>query len=455
MTTSTFAKRLFPILLALAAGAAVIAYMVSARTPPGRRTEEAPARAVRVIEARPLPVTLTVRGFGAARPARVWQAVATVNGPITFRNSDLENGNILPAGTRLLQIDPTRYGLAIAATEADVAALETERRQLEQERSNTSDLMALEQRRLDLAEQELERARSLVASGTSPRARLDDQERATVQQRVAVQTLENRLRLIPSQIDHVDAQQARARTALAQARRDLEDTEIIAPFDLRIGTVDVELEQQVTPGQRLVTGDGIDKAEAAVHIRLSELRRLLATQSRATPSAPLDLGAHFDLSAISAEVRLVAASGEMSWPGRLERVESEIDPATRTVRAIVSVDEPYRAARPPELLPLVRGMYVEAILSSLARTPAIVIPVSAVHQDVAYLADKDDRLRLVPIRSDYSVRDVAVIAEGLQPGDRVIVDDVVPAIEGMRLRPRRDPVAEAALVRAAMAEDVP
>lgn len=453
MTMPAFTKRLFPILLALAAGAAIIAFMVLVRTPPGRVADEAPAPAVRVIEARPMPVMLTARGFGTARPARVWQAVASVNGPITFRNPGLKNGNILPADTRLLQIDPTRYELAIAAAEADMAALKTEISQLEQERSNTSDLMTLEQRRLELATQELERVRSLAASGTVPRARLDDQERATVQQRVAVQTLENRLRLIPSQLDHLAAQKARAETALARAGRDLEDTEIIAPFALRIGVVEVEMGQQVAPGQRLVTGDGIAKAEAVVQVRLSELRRLLATQSRAVPTVPLNLGAHFDLSAITADVRLVAA-GDMSWPGRLERIENEIDPATRTVRAIVAVDEPYRGASPPERLPLVRGMYVEAVLSSPLEAPAIVVPMSAVHQDTVYLVDDEDRLRRVPVRIDLSLRDLAVIGEGLAPGDRVIVDDLVPAIEGMRLRPRQDAEAEAALARAA-AESAP
>ena len=63
---------------------------------------------------------------------------------------------------------------------------------------------------------------------------------------------------------------------------------------------------------------------------------------------------------------------------------------------------------------------------------------STVHQDTVYLVDDEDRLRRVPVRIDLSLRDLAVIGEGLAPGDRGIVDDLVPAIEGMRLRPQQD-----------------
>ncbi len=45
-----------------------------------------------------------------------------------------------------------------------------------------------------------------------------------------------------------------------------------------------------------------------------------------------------------------------------------------------------------------------------------------------------------------------MIESGLAPGERVIVDDLQPAIEGMALAPRRDVALEARLTAQALGE---
>jgi hypothetical protein len=44
-----------------------------------------------------------------------------------------------------------------------------------------------------------------------------------------------------------------------------------------------------------------------------------------------------------------------------------------------------------------------------------------------------------------------VIEEGLAAGERVVVSDLLPAIQGMRLQPVEDEVAKARLIRIATA----
>lgn len=48
----------------------------------------------------------TARGWGAVRAAETWTAVAEVRGQVIWRHPDLEDGELVPAGTEVLRIDP-------------------------------------------------------------------------------------------------------------------------------------------------------------------------------------------------------------------------------------------------------------------------------------------------------------------------------------------------------------
>jgi len=126
------------------------------------------------------------------------------------------------------------------------------------------------------------------------------------------------------------------------------------------------------------------------------------------------------------------------WPGKLTRVTSSLDPATRTVQAVISVEEPYRNANPPTRPPLVRNMFVQASIAATTPEPVIVIPASAVHQGVVYLADDNNRLQRQEVAVDWQQGDLTVIAEGLKPGDRLVLHDLVPAITGTLLAPQTE-----------------
>lgn len=405
-----------------------------------------------VIEVQPLPFRLEAHGHGVARPAETWLATANVAGRVVERHPDLESGKLLPAGALLLVLDPSRYRLAIAAAEAELASLAAEQAQLDTEERNTRLLLDLERERLALAEQELARIERLVASGSVSRSLRDEQHRATLAQRQAVATLDNQQRLIPTRRQRLTAQIEQATTRQDQARQDLADTRFVAPYDLRLGEVEVELHQNVAVGQRLFQADSIDAAEVEARIPITLLRRLMAAVPHATQrDGALDLGDWLDFSAIRAEVFLVGVDG-VAWPGRVTRVASGLDPATRAVRVVVVVDEPYRHARPPSRPFLQRDMYVRVRLSAASPEPLLVVPAAAVHQGEAYVVDADDRLQRRQVEVAFEQRDLAVIRAGLAPGERVIVDDPVPALDGMRLVPRRDEERALHLQRSAAGE---
>ena len=435
-------KNALIIALSLMAGIAFVVVMANLRPGPEESDSATEARSVRVMPITPMPFRVEAEGYGNVRAARRWKAVARVGGRITERHLDLESGNLISEGTELLRIDPTRYELAVASAKADLASARSDKRQLEQKAANTRMLLELEKERLALAETELERIRNLAERDAVSRTRLDEQERATLQQRQAVQSLENELALIPSQRDNLEARIARTESALGQAKQDLEDTHFTAPFDLRIHKASVEQDEEVRPGQTLFSADGIAAAEAVIQLPVAELRRLL----RQLPDMPAadsdkgrlaDLHRRIDLSRINAQLSL-AGDPDTTWDARVTRVASGLDPGTRTVQVVLSVTEPYRSANPPEQPPLVRDMYVQGTLSLPTPEDVIVVPAATIHQDTAYLANDEDRLERRRVSVAWTQNDLSIIDEGLNGGERLVLDDLVPAIEGTRLNPKRD-----------------
>lgn len=452
-------KNKLTLALTLIAGIAFVMVMVKLKQPPERTMEEVAATPVRILEVTPLTVRTEARGYGQVLPARSWKAVANVGGRITWRHPDLESGNLIPEGTRLLQIDPTRYQLAEASAKADIAGLEAERRQLDQEQQNTRELLELENRRLTLAQRELERAKTLVDRGALSETRLDEQQRATLQQQQAVQSLKNQLNLIPVRKDTLSARLARSESVLANAREDLEDTRFQAPWDMRVHQSDIETGQQVNPGQTLFVADDISAAEATVQLEISELRNVLFQIPGVPEFADNNKAAqgftdfHQQLPLDSLVVRLQPTGAPDShWSGKLTRVTGSLDPATRTVQAVITVEEPYRNANPPTRPPLVRNMFVQATIAVPTPEPVLVVPASAIHQGEVYLADDDNRLQRQRVTLAWQQGELAVVKGGLEPGDRLILDDLVPAIEGTLLSPRADEQTRQWLVKRAAGE---
>lgn len=415
----------------IALGIGLAAWFVSTSEPPGRTQDAERSVVARTITAEVLSLRTVVRGYGNVKAARSWEAVAEVAGTIIWRHPDLDTGNILASGTRVLKIDPTIYELAVAEAEADLKALAADLAQLDVDQTNTSRLVALEENRQHLAEAELARVRDLVKRGVASQSALDAQERTTLQVRRGVEELRNAYALIPSRRARFDAQVARTKAILARSRRDLEKTDIVVPFDLRVGRVHVERHQFVGVGQSLVTADDINQVEIAAQIPVMSFRRLLGGAAQGDTMTLADMPDRF--AQVSAEVRLVSDPTQ-SWTGHLVRVESALDPQARSVPAVIEVDDPYAGANPPIRLPLVPNMYVEVVLIGPVMPARVTLPDSAIHEgDLVYLRDSDGRLELRDVSVAWHQQGQAVLAEGVSPGEEVILDDLMPAIPGLRV----------------------
>lgn len=436
-------------------GIAVLVFAATNRAQPQRKPPAEQARSVRTIEAVALPLVPRLLAFGSVQPARVFAAVAQVSGEVEYLDPAFDRGALLAAGTEIVRISPVDYELAIAQAQANLRAADARIAELSVSEQNTRETLALDERALALRETERQRVADLRRNGALPQSALDAAVRDALAQRKLVQALRNTLRLLPTQLEVQRQQRAVYAAQLESARLDLARTRIRLPFDARIVEAKVEAMQFVQAGQTVAIADGLDVAEIVAEAPVARLAGLLRAALGAdvptgiTPETFKALAKRMDL---RATVRLAANIDGPSWHGRLDRTSDALNPQTRSVGLIVSVDDPYGQAVPGKRPPLTKGMFVEVELRVRSAQPALVVPRAAVHDNSLYIVDAQGRLEIRPVELGLRQGAMVAVSDGLAAGERVVVSDLVPALPGMLLVAQPDDALAARLRAAAAGE---
>lgn len=340
---------------------------------------------VRTLQVEVRDVQLVVRTNGTVTPRTESDLVPEVSGPVTWVAPSLVSGGAFEADEPLLRIDPTDYRIALERTRATL-----ERTRSEHER----------------AKRNLERRRGLARQDFASAAELDDAENA---ERVAAAALRE------------------ARATLARAERDLERTEIRAPYTGRVRKESVDVGQFVNRGAPVATIYAVDFAEVRLPVPDRELAFLKLPGMRGDPGAdgpgPL--------------VRLSArfAGAVHTWEGHVERTEGEIDPRSRMVHVVARVEDPYGRLAEDDRPPLAVGLFVQAEIVGDVVPAAVVLPRGALRDgDRVLVVDPEDRLRYRDVEIVRASGDEVVIGAGLAAGERVCISPLMTVVDGMEVR---------------------
>lgn len=449
MRSDLFKKLLFIPVIAM--GIATMYILVKNRADPEKLQFEESRFAVRVIQVPSLTVVPSFRGYGNVKPSQVWNGVAQVAGKVIAVDPTFKRGTIAPDGQFLIQIDPTDYELAIARVETDIEATRARIAEIEQQEVNSSASLKIEQESLELSRAELGRKRNLVAQGAASSSEVEKEQRNVLAQSQSVQALSNTISLYPVERRRLAAELNRLQTQLDDAKLDLDRTRVTLPFTARISEVAVEQFQFVRQGDRLGTADGISRAEVEVQMPLWRIAALIRSEG-VTDISELQSGAIGERLGVTARVNLERDTLSAEWEGRVARFADALDLETRTMGIIVEVDNPYAGVRPGIRPPLVKGMFVDVELRGRPRPESLVIPRAALHGEYVYVVDADSRLERRTVRIGRSGVSYYSVDEGLTAGERIVVSDLNPAIEGMLLDPVPDPDTLTRLTEAATAD---
>ena len=445
---SAGSRRRWLILPAVIAGAGVLFVLTKNRTEPERIEYVETARVVRTISVPMLTVQPRFLGNGNVEPSNVWNGIAQVSGKIVAVDPMFKKGAVVPEGQFLLQIDQSDYELAVRQIETNIEATRAELAQIDVQEANSNASLAIEQDSLRISNAEMERKRRLVERGTISSSDFEREQRTVLSQRQSVQALQNTIALYPIERRRLTAELDRFAAQMAGARLDLDRTKVSAPFTGRVSEADVELFQYVRPGDRLGVIDSIQQARIEVQVPMLRAAHLLRSEGidGIQIAQTLDLATALGL---SARVFLDRDSMAAEWTGHVARFSDTLDPRTRTVGVIVEVDKPYSGVIPGVRPPLLKGLFVQVELSGRPRPDTLVIPRSALHGDSVYLIDENSRLQRRPVKTSLVGNGFHGVSEGLAAGERMVVSDLVPAIEGMLLKPLDDGETLARLRQAA------
>ncbi len=409
------------------------------------------SRSVRTIAITPTSVVPRIIGYGVVEPGRVWNAVAQVSGRVIKVHPKFKKGAHLNKGTQIVQIAPDDYEIAIAQAQANIRAADAKLNELALGKGNTKASLAIERQSLTINEREYKRSLILKKRGTIAQATLDKEYRNLLNQRKRVLDFESALKLIPTQISAQIEQKKISITQEQTARLNLARTKITLPFDARIASANVEVTQFVGAGTNLGSIDSVERAEIPAQIPMTQFRGLLKAAARGAITKPQEIneGAISKLAhklGLKALVRIRFNENVVEWPATVVRISDTVDPKTRTIGAIVSVDKAYKNVVPGERPPLIKGMFVEVEISARKLENQIIIPRAALHAKHVYLVNDKNRLVIKPVRVKLVQGDFVVIESGLSAKDKVIVSNLSPAIDGMLLQVIDDPLVSQRLM---------
>ncbi len=443
-----YLQNFFVLPLILFVSIAIVVFLVKTKTPIEHQEAGYPVKAVEVITAEKIPFRARAMAFGNVEPAVLLNTKSEVSGKVSFMHADLKKGASLPKDTVVLRIEPTTFEFSLTESKAALVNSQSSLAQLKVEEKSAKDALAIVQKNLNVELKEQERIKALKDKGIISQSALDKEKQKVLALRQQLQDIEGKLASFASRRNAIKAQIKQSKSQVDKSQDTLGRTEVRLPFDARIGAVSVEKGEFVQAGSMLFEALGIQAVEINAHLSTRQFRPLVTglrfiEDARIDLQEPVVLQAALSSMNLEARVRLVGDNSQLTvWDGTLLYLSESVDPTRDTLGLVVAVDKPYEGIIPGKRPPLLKGMYTSVEFFAPVR-PALVLPRKAVHQGRVYVATDENTLSIRPVNILFTQGDMVVLAgsedagsedAGLKTGEKVIISDVVPVMEGMPLK---------------------
>lgn len=316
---------------------------------------------------------------GRLRARETLSLVGEVSGKVTGINPDLQLGGRIAKGETILQIDDGDFRADLARAEAQVSTAKA---------------------RLEQARAERDRQLRLAEIGAAP-------EKVAEQAVAAFEDAQAAL------------QQAEAQRVVA--RRTLNKSDIIAPFDAIVTEENVAMGTFVSPGQPLAT---------LISAGAGEIRAGLPAEDISAVRAALKAAGDERLA-----VRAVPNSSSLSsqpLEGYLAEFSPVIDQASRTATIIAVFPTAFTPENEGDVF---TDDFMDLVIGGVSETPVWRIPEGAIRQDsYVWVVDEGEEVRRVDVAPiDRTDGAVLVHAEELTGNERVMTTVLAEEIDGMRV----------------------
>ena len=336
---------------------------------------------VKVISVTAESITIPVSTRGLVHPTTKIQLTSEVSGVITKVSPKLVNGAYFKKGEMLLKINPSHYEAELNNAKANVASAKHHLVKTKAA-TRTSDAVDFDIERSDLAKGK-------------------------------------------PQMREAQAKYTAALSAMRLAKRSLENTTIIAPFDGRVASKLANIKEHTTIGKPVAEIYAIDSVE--LRLPLSEIQMAL-----------VDIPQRYSGESISGNepnVILEDTKHQFRWHGKINRSEGSVDPRNRLTFVVARVEDPYaRDPEQPGRPPLTMGSFVEATIQGIQHNNIFSVPRKAIHNmNEIWTLDDENRLHVKNVDILYRGKDRIYVKEGLEDNERVILTPMKAVVENMEV----------------------
>tara|TARA_Y100000748_G_scaffold136637_2_gene114650 strand:- start:5342 stop:6475 length:1134 start_codon:yes stop_codon:yes gene_type:complete len=323
----------------------------------------------------PQTISAQISSQGFIKPKSELNIISQLNARVEWVSEKMEESSSFNLGDTLIRLDSRDYELALITAEANVLNAEVN---LEREKAES-----------DLASKEWNR----VGGGAG-----------------------SALALRKPQLAQARANLEAARANLERTKRDLDRATFIAPFNGRVRSKNTDVGSTVFSGTML----GIIYSTEHFEIQL--------------PIADQDVnftGLDFNGLQIPDKRQLevsINLSGQ-TITGKVIRAEAEVDPKTRMLSVIASVGMNESTAGNLVLV----GQYAQATISGMKINDVYVIPRNNIRNQSLWVVDLNMELMNRPVNVLRYENEFALISEGIEEGDRLLLSRLSSLINGQKV----------------------
>ena len=371
-------------LIILGAGIGTASYLKNSSPRTQKRPPVKLSPTVQIQKVTPSSYQVVVTAMGTVIPAREVVLKSRVSGEIVEIHPEFTEGGFLKKDTRIIQIDPQDYELALARKRSAVTDAE----------------YAL---KLELGHQAVAKREWELLNQDKP-----------------AQDMEKELALRQPHLDKVRADLAAAQAELEGAMLDLERTHILSPFNAMVRSKSVDLGSQVTLQEPLAELVGTDAYRIQASLPVDRLEWI---------DVPIKVGD------VGSKARIIYGQGH-ECSGKVIRLMGDLATEGRMARILVEVADPLGMnSTNKDRTPLLIGEYVRVKILGRKLDGVFQIPRTALKDDSnIWIAKENQILEIRKVRPVWRDAEVVLLQDGLKPGEQLIISDLPAPVEGMTVR---------------------
>ena len=383
MINSNNLKKMYPIFIIIF-GLAICSVLIF--TKPVAKPEEI-KRIPPIVQTEslsPESISMVIVSQGTVIPRTESQIYPEIAGRVIYVSPKLYEGSSFKKGDVLLKIDPKDYELSIKSAEANLAAAKTN--------------YSIAKAESESAQEEWDK----IGSGKATDLTLKKPQLAQAKSSVEA-----------------------AEADLERLNRNLEKTEIKAPYDGLVRKKNIDIGTVIAPGYLLASVYATDYIEVKLPIPDEDLIFL---------DIPLDGSGIDSDNQPTVLFKGIFGGKEITWEGSIVRMEAEIDPKNRMAILIGRVSKPYDISK--HEIPLRVGQFVEAEIVGKKFKNIYKINRDLIrnNNEVAIIDKADSTIDFKAVNIIRYIDDIAFIDKGINSKTPICLTTLDVMYKGMKVQ---------------------